>query len=195
MKTNADRDAERKKDIRLKGKVEQLLAEERFSERAWAQLDISGKKALLQRMVSALNRILDIAVHREILYDIGSVRGEGPLEVASYDSKTGRISINASFLYSRKNSYILLRGLVHEMRHAYQHEAVRRPDRYRISEETRAWWIRDFNNPLPHGADDYREIASRAIEYAAFCFSGQMEYLKGGTPGYTGSWGDLFPSP
>jgi hypothetical protein len=194
MKSSADRNEEQKKDMRLKEKVEHLLSEARYSEPAWEQLDVSGKKALLQKMVSALNRILDLDVHREILYDIGGALGEGPLEVASYDSKTGRISINAPFLYSRKNSYLLLRGLVHERRHAYQHEAVRCPDRYRISEETRVRWAEDFSNPLPRGTDDYRKIASRSVEYDAYCFSGQLDYLNGVTPCYTGSWDGIFPS-
>jgi hypothetical protein len=185
----AARIIERENDLLLQAAVNEYLSGPSFQEALWEHLKVSEKSSLLQRMVRDLNRILGIRVQRRIRFEMLGPYHDGLSEVANYDSKTKQITVDTAFLYSRKNSHILLRALVHEMRHAYQHEAVEMPGRYLLSDETRKQWMSDFDHPWAANNTDYATIAAHAVEYDACCFAGQPCYVEGITPRYAGSWG------
>ena len=75
--------------------------------------------------------------------------------------------------YNGKDSYHLMTTITHEMRHAYQYEAVRHPDRYKVTQETVDAWkesIRTYGEEQAKGYEAYRQIL---IERDARWFAGQ----------------------
>ena len=83
---------------------------------------------------------------------------------------------------------MVMRTMIHEMRHAYQHAVVNNPDKFNVSEETRKQWAANFNDYKSAKTDGYDAYVEQPIEYDAKRFAGQYQDIKGHTPTYAGTW-------
>ena len=185
---------ERDQDHLLQNRVFEMIEQnERFSEDFWYQSSNDDRKEILSELLVKLNGIMDTGVRADIHYD--SIPGT---TVGNYSFLNKQITINERF-FEMDNSYIVLKCLVHEMRHGYQHEAIRNPDKHIVSEETRAIWEKNaptgiFDSVVGNyivAKDDRsnrKEYLEQPIEWDANNFAKLYELIEGLTPVYGGSW-------
>ena len=70
----------------------------------------------------------------------------GYYTLGQYSHSKRTVSINEWVIETRRDSYSLMKTVVHEMRHAYQHSACDNPDQFIVSEETIQKWQNSFDN-------------------------------------------------
>ena len=63
--------------------------------------------------------------------------------------------------------------VVHELRHAYQHEAVRHPDKFYVTNETAKAWKESFDTYEQEQAKGYDSYRNILVERDARSFAGQ----------------------
>jgi hypothetical protein len=100
------------------------------------------------------------------------------------------IRINEDYL-SRPDGYQIMQTMIHEMRHAYQHAAVRDPDSYTVSAETIKAWeenLKPGNYKSTSNGYSYTEYVSQPVEWDAKNMAKQYSDVSGADPEYRGSW-------
>ena len=92
-----------------------------------------------------------------------------------YDDDKRQVRINTNAL--KELSYEeMMEVVVHEMRHAYQHEAIRRPGDFTVSKDTVIKWLGNFAN-YKDGKDDsynYDGYRHQPVEEDAFSFADRL---------------------
>jgi hypothetical protein len=171
-------------DHEMQDEIFAILAEDRFSHVNWDAASQSDKQQLLGHLFTEVNRIMGTNVDPNINYvNLGSTaRG-------TYNSGSNQLTINTDY-FSNTDSYMLLRTVVHEVRHAYQHESVVNPSAHPVSQETRAHWENNFlpGNYRTTQNDGYESYVTQPVEFDAKSFAGQIQDIVGYTPDYAGSW-------
>ena len=176
-------DAEKKQeylmDHYLSEKFQEMLKDPRYSEETWKNASTEEKKQMLQNFLVEINEYMGTNADTTIEFkDLGeNTRGQ------YYNNK---ITINIRYITDKKpeDSYMIMRTMIHEMRHCYQHSAVDNPDQYLVSQETRNQWEYNFNHYKSKGDAYFKQ----PIEWDAKNFAGQKGDVKGVTPDYRGSW-------
>lgn len=107
-----------------------------------------------------------------------------------YGSYTGDNKIQIALdKLNGEYGYDLIKTVIHELRHAYQHAAINNPNLYIVSQETIAAWQ---ENLLPgnviSGKDDFYGYITQPIEWDTHNFAMQTDSLKDKIPVYEGSW-------
>lgn len=190
---------ETKMDLTCQSKALSLLTDEKYSLATWKNLSESERKAALESMVAEMNSILGTNVSTKIVFkDLGlSTRG-------MYSSADNKVYINSSLLVPRVDnegnrydpSYELRKTIIHEMRHAYQHKAVREKMNVLVSDKTIGKWEHNFvpgNYIRVQDGYTFEEYCLQPIEWDAKNFAGQQAELNdaiymGFRPDHIGSW-------
>ncbi len=179
-----ERQQERLMDHYLSEKCQSLLQEDRYSQETWNNASPEERRSMLEQFILEINGIMGTDVDETILFqDLGkSTRGQ-------YDPETNSVTINTRYLSSNDaDSYMIMRTMIHEMRHCYQHTAVEHPERFMVSQETRQRWAENFVNYKNANRDGYDAYVTQPIEWDAKIFAGQSGDTAGHTPVYSGSW-------
>lgn len=185
-----ERIQEKLMDEYMQSVVLDMLDSPQYSEETWNNAEVEERKEMLADFIVELNHIMGTNVVTDIIYeDMKNADGSNSSRRGYYSHPASTITINENYLETTDlNSYMLMRTLIHEMRHAYQHAAIENPEDFLVSEETRKQWEYNFEHYKSSGKDGYEAYVSQAIEYDAKSFAGQSGDLNGYTPEYAGSW-------
>jgi len=183
---DADRTQEKLMDHYMSDACQNLLNEDRYSEKRWNNASPDERKAMLNSFILEINEIMGTDVDKTVNYaDLdSSTRGY-------YDPDANSVTINTDYLAtSMADSYMIMRTMIHEMRHCYQHQAVENPEKFMVSKETLKKWEENFKPGKYKNAqkDGYEAYVTQPIEWDAKNFAKQKNDVKGYTPEYAGSW-------
>lgn len=185
------KEQEKAHDLAMQKEVFDLLKTDRFSKETWAKATVEERKQILMALVPAIAGVYGIHTPEHIV-----IKSLGANTRGSYSDKTDTVCINEDYL-SQSDSYAITQTMIHEMRHAYQHEVVKNPENFTVSEETVAAWRDNFEPGHYRGvgreAPDghrytYEEYVTQPIEWDAKNFAKQYGDVEGHTPDYAGSW-------
>lgn len=139
---------EHEMDLYMQQQVAELNKNEHFSDENWKKASVSERKAILQDYITHISTIMglpSVAIRWEY-----SQAEDGYATMGYYSSGNNSVTINEWVLSEGDengfSSYGLVSTVVHEMRHYYQQEVVRNPDKYVVSAETIQEWENSFNN-------------------------------------------------
>ena len=176
---------ERTHDLYMQEQMFNLLETEKYSKETWNKASLDQRKEILQDYLHELERIYGVSVEPEIDFfpNGGNTRG-------AYVDSRKLVRINEDYL-SRSDSYQIMQTMIHEMRHAYQHAAVRDPESYTVSAETIAVWEENLppeNYKSTKRGYTYTEYVSQPIEWDAKNMAKQYSDVANAKPEYEGSW-------
>ena len=184
---NKDKLAEALNDRYMSYTAQNMLNRPEYSEKTWKKATLEERKAMLQGLLNELNTLMGLNVTQYDFKPIeGSTRGY-------YDPDTNSVTVNLNLIDPANNnasSYMAMRTMIHEMRHAYQYAAIEHPEQYYVSEETRRQWAENFKKGNYKNATQYgyKAYVEQPVEYDAKRFAGQYQDILGYTPTYKGTW-------
>lgn len=161
-----------------------LLKTDRYSEETWYKATPKEREEILKSFILDINDIMGTDVDKNVNFVpmTGGTRGY-------YDPDTNAVYINSAYLDgSRADSYQIMKTMIHEMRHCYQHTAVKNPEKFMVSRETLDAWQKNFEPGGYYSGDDYAKYVQQPIEWDAKNFAKQYSDVEGYTPEYAGSW-------
>ncbi len=165
---------ERAADLAFQKRIQELLKEERFSEKHWSHASVEERKQILQEYMREVAAILGVEVDDTIVWTNTPPTSDGQINIGAYNHASRSVRIN-EYNFTRKgyNSYALMTTIVHELRHAYQYSAIDHPDRYRVSQETIDSWKQSFDTYQEEQAKGYEYYRRIVVEVDARRFAGQ----------------------
>ena len=208
---------EREHDHQMQRDIFALFdTDERFSRDVWENSNRSEREAILTDFLAEVQEIMETMANSSINFFSGdeysggwyrhnAPRSRHPMYFAM--RRYRRIGINRDVLEPTarltcwREPFDLL---IHEVRHAYQHEAIDDPLKHMVSDETREHWRtnRAGNNYIsPPGSDGCRNCCltrylTQPVEWDAFHFMGWGDRVytiiseyDGSISVYEGSWG------
>jgi len=158
----------------------------------------------LTNLLAELQVIMKTSVNPQIEWDRHT--GTSPLGgfhsalIWTRNGYSSSISVNTHVL-TYTDAVEAFRVISHELRHAYQFEAGRRPGTHVISQQTSDIWRRNHNSPVPQGVFvngwPSREHMRSPIEFDAYFFTGHISIAdfnsRFGRPEYFYGWSATFP--
>lgn len=176
------KEREKANDLAMQKAVFALRDEDRFSEKTWKKASLEERKQILREFVAALAVAMGIHEPGSVEF---SVLDENTRGFYSYENDM--VAINESYL-TNKDSYAITQTVIHEMRHAYQHEVVDHPENFQVTEETVEAWRNNFDNYRGSKEYGYDSYVTQPIEWDAKNFARQKRDVRHYKPDYAGSW-------
>lgn len=147
----------------IKLSLMQLLGERGFSEADWRRSTLKQRQDMLNHLLKRMMDIFGVKVKPNIRFFSEPCDSEGYITNGYYSDSQRLVAINTEVMnddsYSRN-----IETLIHEMRHAYQHAAVRDPDSFIVSRNTIETWEHNFNNYKTSGKDGFQAYRDQPIE-------------------------------
>lgn len=163
-------------DLEMKIAIRRLTADNnRYSEEYWAGASADERKVALNSYLNDVKRVMRVeVVNSNINWIDREPNSEGRLTLGSYSDFLTRVTINEYVInnWSSSGSYDLYSTVVHELRHAYQHEAISHPTKYIVSKETIDAWAESFKTYDKY-AGDYNSYLNILVERDARSFADQ----------------------
>jgi len=103
----------------------------------------------------------------------------------SYNSATHVLTLNLKHLDEPELFYTV----IHELRHAYQSDAVANPSVFAVSNETISWWAQPFIDPSDSA--NYDAYFTQPREWDSRNFARSDVEILSVPPPYLGSWDDV----
>lgn len=166
--TATTQEQEQAADREMMNRISRLADKDRYSQETWEKATLEQKKEILQDYCDEVERILGLNIKKEIKFFDKPRNDKGMYTHGQYVSSKNRIEINVNEL-----SYYEFTTVVHELRHAYQYEAIKHPDKYRVSQETIDSWKYNYKHYID-GNVDYPGYRAQPIEADARRFSGDV---------------------
>ena len=161
---------EKAADMAMKQELYRVLQDEKYSQENWDRLSVEERKELLQEYMNEVIRIYGLQdVDTQIIWDENATYEKNRITWGYYSPDNKNVTLNARALtdrYSSWDSYDLLETVAHELRHAYQHEAVEHPTRFMVSTETLDTWSYNFDHYI-NGDTDFDAYRAQPIEVDA----------------------------
>lgn len=153
-----------------------LLSEERYSESTWAKASVEERKEMLRQFLTELNSIFGINIENVNFEKLDSSSTRG-----FYSNSSKAITINTSYIDpSQSNSYMIMRTMIHEMRHAYQYAAIENPMDFVVTQATLDAWQHSFDTYKNSDDAGYDNYVSQSVEYDAKSFADQSNDIYTG---------------
>jgi len=167
----------------MKKQMKDVLRDSKYSRWNWEHASIEQRKQILQDYMNEVIRIYGLQdVDSTIYWDPNATYEPSLITWGYYSPDSHRVTLNENVLsgqYGNWNSYDLIETIGHELRHAYQHEAVAHPDRFTVSQGTLDAWSNNINNYLDsdtYGFEAYRnqpiEVDARDFQVTRFNWFG-----------------------
>ncbi|MBS6395743.1 MAG: hypothetical protein KH452_01145 [Clostridiales bacterium] len=162
-------------DRQMQEQIMGLMAAGRYTEEAWAQASVEERKRMLQDYMNEAADVMGISVKEEIHF--------------FYQEPEDRILTNGAYMPGKEkirlnvypveklppaDSYYLMSTIIHELRHAYQHEALQRPSEFQVDQETLDQWKHNFRNYVDGRKSGYDSYRNQPLEADARTFAGQQ---------------------
>lgn len=164
---------EKAADEAMRKQLKDVLKDKKYSKRNWKKASVEERKQILQDYMDEVIRIYGLQdVKTSIRWDSNATYNKNSITWGYYSPGTHIVTLNERALsdsVSTWNSYDLLGTVAHELRHAYQHEAVEHPENFTVSPETREKWANNFENYIS-SSDDYEKYRAQPIEVDARSF-------------------------
>lgn len=155
-------------------KVREILQKEEYSEEKWDKMSVEERKQLMEKLFKEVSEILGVE-GISLVFTTPETDPDMSVSTNGYNSDSKKcIAINEDKL-DDDGSYDRLRTIVHELRHAYQHDVVNNPDKYKgkVSQKTIDVWTENFKpENYKKSGDDY---LAQPVEYDASSFAEQHE--------------------
>lgn len=180
---------EREMDLYMQQEIAKIRKNKRFSKKTWEKASTEERKQILQEFIEEVAKIMGLPAVPIIwgpdeVLEVPKEPVNGHITTAFYADKKGLLYINDWIIESGDDngvpSYYLFTSAVHEMRHYYQHQAVKHPDKYVVTVDTINSWERDFNLYIfPQMAEDgiqtyeFNAYQDQTIEVDARRFAGE----------------------
>jgi len=157
-------------DLRMKNEIQSLLSK---YENAWRRATTDAEKMkLLNDFLAEIQRVMGTSAKAKINFRSLNAP-EGYISYGSYTPFTKRITLNKNLL-SEPGGIYLFTVLIHEARHAYQHEAAK-SNKHTVSDETRQIWKDNLKrkNYKTSERDGYDAYRNQPVERDARWFAGE----------------------
>jgi len=138
------RTREKLQDQYMQDEIARLLKKKRYTEKTWKSASVAERKNILNEYMQQVAQIMGLTLAPINYFYSESENGYYTLGQYSQDSR--KISINEWVLENRTDSFSLMKTVVHELRHAYQHAACENPEQFIVSAETIQTWQDSFDN-------------------------------------------------
>lgn len=174
------KEQEKAADEAMRMKLWKVLQNEKYSRENWAKLSIKERKKLLQEYMDEVMRIYGLkgVVSSKINWSKETYNNNEVTFGYYSDGIFGfgrEITLNENVLTDAIgiwDSYELLGTVAHELRHAYQHEAVRNPSKYLVSQDTLDKWSKNIKDYISYdpNKDNFNDYYNQIIEVDARSF-------------------------
>lgn len=174
--THTEDEQEKAADNEMKSQIQNLIcSREKYTEHYWDNATIDERKKLLNDFLKDVKQIMGLeVVYGNIKWINNPPDNKGLLTMGYYTDRMRRVTINEYVIsnWSSSRSYDLYTTIVHELRHAYQHEAISHPTKYRVSMETINSWKESFRT-YERDSADYDSYRNIVVEQDARRFANQ----------------------
>lgn len=144
-------------DLAIKKELWTVLQDEKYSDVKWSTYTIDEKKQVLQDYMDNVIEIYGLQdVKTQIVWDPSATYETGRITWGYYIHDNHTVTLNEAALQdsiSRWDSYTLIVTVSHELRHAYQYEAIDHPTDYMVTKETIDSWDNSFDNYISFDED------------------------------------------
>ncbi len=168
-------------DDQIRREIMYLLNDPRFSVARWQNASVEERRQIIQEYLNEVSRIYGLQdVNLQIDWRTYEYGEDGTFTLGSYDHSTHTVSLNEDILQGNLEDcdpLALFGTVAHELRHAYQHEAIDHPGDFMVSEETLDRWQFNFNHYIE---DPYEAYRRQPVEQDARSFQFVPGY--GGRP-------------
>ena len=171
---------EKAADAAMRNQLYEVLQDEKYSREYWENASIEERKQILQDYMNEVIRIYGLKdVKPNINWESLKYQPTS-CTMGQYSHGNHTVTLNENVLsdrYSQWNSYdYILATVSHELRHAYQHEAVDHPTRYMVSQETIDSWRDNFApGHYVSPSTDYQGYRDQPVEADARSFQVQRD--------------------
>ena len=155
----------------IRSEVENMVGR-KYPKIMWDHATLEEKEKMLNDFMHDLNRIYGINISKDVEF----YRDE-PNSLGFYRDSERRVFINENAI-EQWGYEEMMNTVVHEMRHAYQHEAVRNPGRFEVSEETVRSWEGNFGPNYIDPDDDWNAYRHQPVEEDAHDIADNIDYNK-----------------
>ena len=189
---SAERQAEKEHDLYMQSAILDLMNEdERFSESTWNNASVEKRLEILNAFMIEISLIMGISLNGPLHPFEEPPNDQGLITYGYYSNDPdsqyyNMVSIN-TYVLQGNNSYKMMKTMIHEMRHAYQHAAVMNPGDFNVSQETIEQWRDNFAHYIS-GDTNFDAYRAQAIEYDANSFAKSYGSTQNVNPTYGGSW-------
>ena len=161
---------EKAADAAMKKNLWIVLQDEKYSEEHWENASVDERKQILQDYMNEVIKIYGLQdVKTKIVWDSKATYTSNSITWGYYTHGTHTVTLNERALsdsVGNWDSYDLLETVSHELRHAYQHEAVDHPTDYMVSKETITTWKDNFKHYI-NSSKDYQGYRNQPVEVDA----------------------------
>lgn len=161
---------EKAADDAMKKELWNVLQDEKYSEESWNNASIDERKQILQDYMDEVIEIYDLQdVKSNIVWDSNATYTTQSITWGYYTHGKHTVTLNEQALadnIGNWKSYELQQTVAHELRHAYQHEAINHPTDYMVSQETIDIWEKNFDNYIS-SSTDYQKYRKQPVEVDA----------------------------
>ena len=164
---------EKAADQAMRGELYLILQDKKYSPEHWDRASIEERKQILQDYMDKVVEVYGLQdVKPEINWDSNLPYTGQSVTMGQYNNQTQKVSINENVLtdsIATWDSYALLGTVGHELRHAYQHEAISHPTRFMVTQDTIDKWDENFDNYISSSID-YHAYRNQIVERDARSF-------------------------
>ncbi len=157
---------ENAQDKYLKEQIAAILAKSEYSQTSWDAADTEERKEMLNNFMNEISSIYGVTPNQTINFT-NTPPSDGTINYGSYSHGSQTVNINQYIIDNYSNSYnIMTSTIVHELRHAYQHQAIENPEKFIVTQETIDIWECNFDNYVSSG-DDFDLYREQSVEVDA----------------------------
>lgn len=164
------KEQEKAADEAMKEELWYVLQDEKYSTDNWDNATVEERKQILQDYMDEVIEIYELKdVKSMIVWDNNAAYEETAVTWGYYNHAGHKVTLNVNVLtdnIENWDSYELVETISHELRHAYQHEAIDYPTKYMVSEETILIWKDNFKNYIS-SSEDYAGYRAQPVEVDA----------------------------
>ncbi len=174
---------EKAADDAMRKALRDELRDYKYSRLHWTFASVDERKRILQDYMTAVITIYGLQhVAAEITWANDATYTERSITWGYYSPDTRTVTLNERALsddISTWDCYELIGTVSHELRHAYQHEAIENPAEFMVSEETVEAWRNNFPGYGEYisSSQDYQRYRDQPIERDARSFEVDRPFL------------------
>lgn len=157
MYDTTTRAQEKAADAYMKKELWKILQDEKYSPEHWDKASVEERKRILQDYMNEVIKVYGLKdVKVNINWDPNATYTNRRITWGYYNHGSHTVTLNEAALSDRMStwdSYDLLETVSHELRHAYQHEAIDHPTQFMVSKETINTWKNNFDHYISPNPD------------------------------------------
>ena len=158
-----------RRDKAMAKELKTMMKSDRYSQKNWKKASVEERKQILRDLFNEMQAIYGVSLS---LLTIEPIPSDPGYTTNGYYSDFYRgVWINEDLLSDPSHYNKIMNTMVHEMRHAYQHEVVRNPKNFMVDEETVKEWSDNFENYKTTAKDGYSAYRDQPIEKDARQFA------------------------